>query len=96
MLYRRAVKKCMEKILGAAEDRKECKIPLPDTHAQMSKSYLTTVRGPTKPSWVRDLEREQTDVLDGSFTMEEVRRQLRRLPARLAPGPDGVTYGHWK
>jgi len=28
--------------------------------------------------------------------MEEVRRQLRRLPARSALGPDGVTYGHWK
>ena len=46
--------------------------------------------------WVRDLEREQMDVLEGLFTPEEVRRQLRRLPAHLAPGPNGVTYGHWK
>jgi len=96
MLYRRAAKKCVEKILGAAEDRKECKIPLPEIHTQMSENYSAAVRGPTKPSWVRDLEREQTDVLDGSFTTEEIRRQLRRLPARLAPGPDGVTYVHWK
>jgi len=96
MLYRRAAKKCVEKILGATEDRKECKIPLPDIHSQMSESYSTAVRGPTKPSWVRDPDREQTDVLDGSFTTEEVKRQLRRLPARSAPGPDGVTYGSWK
>jgi len=74
MLYRRAAKKCVEKILGATEDRKVCKIPLPDIHSQMSESYSTAVRGPTKPSWVRDPEREQTDVLDGSFTTEKVRR----------------------
>jgi len=58
MLYRRAAKKCVEKILGTAEDRKECKIPLPDIHTQMSESYSAALKGPTKPSWVRDPERE--------------------------------------
>ena len=28
--------------------------------------------------------------------VEEVRRQLRRLPAYSAPGPDGVTCAQWK
>jgi len=96
MLYRRAAKKCVEKILGDSEERKQCQIPLPDIHTQMSESYLTTVRGTTKPSWVMDPERETKDVLEGSFSKEEVKRQLRRLPARSAPGPDGATYGHWK
>ena len=39
---------------------------------------------------------ECTDVLDSPLMVEEVRRQLRRLPAYSAPRPDGVTYVQWK
>ena len=96
MSYRRGAKKCVEKILGEAEERRQCGIPPAEIHKQMTKSYSVAGRGPTRPSWINDPDRERTDVLDSPLTAEEVRRQLRRLPAYSAPGPDGVTYAQWK
>ena len=66
------------------------------TRGQMTKSYSTAGRGSNKPAWIADPDRETTDVLDAPFVVEEVRRQLQRLPAYSAPGPDGTTYTHWK
>ena len=96
MSYRRGAKKCVEKILGDAEERRQCGIPPEAIHRQMSKSYSAAGRGPDKPTWIQDPDREATGVLDSPLTVEEVRRQLRRLPAFSAPGPDGVTYAQWK
>ena len=76
--------------------RRQCGIPLRDIHKQMSKSYSEAGRGPDRPVWIEDPEREKTDVLETPFAVEEVRRQLRRLPANSALGPDGIAYAHWK
>ena len=62
----------------------------------MTKSYSTADRGPDKPAWIEDPNREKTDVLDTPLTVDEVRRQLRRLPAFSVPRPDGTTYTNWK
>ena len=96
MEYRKNAKRCVEKILDDAQERRQCGIPLGDIHKQMSKNYSEATRGSDRPAWIDDPEREKTDVLDTPFAMEEVRRQLRRLPANSAPGPDGTTYSHWK
>ena len=96
MSYRRGAKRCVEKILGDMQERRQCWI-LPNTiHDQMTKSYSTASKGPNKPVWIADPDREKTDVLDASFIAEEVRRQLQHLPAYSTPGPDGTTYAHWK
>ena len=96
MSYRRGAKKCVEKILGDTQERRQCGIPPAAIHDQMTKSYSTAGRGPNKPAWIADPDREKIDVLDDPFIAEEVRRQLQRLPAHSAPGLDGTTYAHWK
>ena len=78
------------------QERRQCGIPLGDIHKQMSKSYSEAARGSDRPAWINDPEREKTNVLEMPFAAEEIRRQLRRLPANSAPGPDGTTYAHWK
>ena len=62
----------------------------------MSKSYSKVGRGSDKPAWIDDPGREKTNVLEAPFAADEVRRQLRCLPAYSVPGPDGVTYANWK
>ena len=62
----------------------------------MSKSYSRASRGSDKPAWIDNPGREKTDVLEAPFAADKVRRQLRRLPAYSAPGPDEVTYANWK
>ena len=96
MAYRRGAKRCVEKILGDVQERRQCGIPPKAIHEQMTKSYSTAGRGPDKPAWIADPDREKTDVLDAPLMMDEVRRQLRRLPAFSASGPDGTTYTSWK
>ena len=96
MSYRRGAKRCIEKPLGDTQERRQCGIPLSTIHEQMSKCYSRGARGSNKPAWIDDPGREKTDVLEAPFAADEVRRQLRRLPAYSAPGPDGVTYANWK
>ena len=48
----------------------------------MTKSYSEAARGPNRPAWIDDPEREKTDVLETPFTVEEVRTTTSQLGAR--------------
>jgi len=58
----------------------------------MTETYASTHQEGEQPDWIRRPERKREDVLDARFTKEEIIFQARRLPARSAPGPDGLTY----
>ena len=60
MSYRRGAKKCVEKILGEAKERRQCGIPPAEIHREMTKSYSVAGRGPTRPTWINDPDRERT------------------------------------
>ena len=62
---------------GGHAGETQCGIPLGDIHKQMSKSYSEVAKGPDRPAWIDDPEREKTDVLETPFAAEEVKRQLR-------------------
>ena len=96
MSYQRGAKRYVEKILGDTQERHRCGILPEAIHDQMTKSYSTAGRGPNKPAWIADPDREKTDPLDTPFIAEEVRRQLQLLPAYSAPWPDRTIYTHWK
>ena len=85
MSYRRGAKRCIEKLLGDTQERHQCGIPPSTIYEQMSKSYSRAGRGSDKPAWIEDPDREKTDVLEAPFAADEVRRQLRRLPAYSYP-----------
>lgn len=54
-----------------------------------------TINENDQPNWIPPPKPpHQQSLLDSEITPEEVARQLKRLPNRSAPGPDGVTY-HW-
>ena len=93
--YRRNAKQCIQKLLQQEETRERCTIPMEVIQQHFNESGGAGHRD-HKPEWIEDPEREGKDVLDVSFTAGEVVHQLRRLPARSAPGPDGLTYQNWK
>ena len=94
--YRQNAKNCIQNLLHPNEEREVCNIPLDQIHHQMTEMYANTHQQGDQPDWIRRPERENTDVLDARFTKEEIIFQARRLPARSAPGPDGLTYQNWK
>lgn len=86
----------MEKILGDMQERRYCGVPLKAIHQQMSNNYLMAGRVAEKPTWIKDSEREKTDVLDTLLAVDKMQRQLRHFPAYSGPRPDGTIYTHWK
>ena len=76
MLYRKGAKACVEKVLGVNEHR-QCMIPLSNIHSKMLEGCMATTRGPTKPTWIEDPEREKTNVLRDPFAGDEMKRQMR-------------------
>ena len=96
MSYRRGAKACMEKVMGVKDEHCRCKLPLSNIHSKMLEGCMVTTKGPTMPTLIEDPEREKTNVLKDPFAADEVKRQMRRLPAWSAPSPDGTSYWNWK
>ena len=92
--YRANKKKCIRSILGEQSPR--CEIPLEELTNHFS---VELPPPPTSPPPTHLPERRESyDPDELTFPVEptEVHKQLKRLPSKSAPGPDGVTYDLWK
>ena len=92
--YRANKKKCIRSILGEQSPR--CEIPLEELTNHFS---VEPPPPPTSPPPTHLPERRESyDPDELTFPVEptEVHKQLKRLPSKSAPGPDGVTYNLWK
>ena len=48
------------------------------------------------PAWLHQNNNNKTDVMEDPILPEEVKRQIHRLPAKSAPGPDKISCAMWK
>ena len=53
MSYQKGAKRCVEKILGDTQKRRQCGIPPKAIHEHMTKTYSTAGRRPYKPAWIQ-------------------------------------------
>ena len=93
--YRANPRKCIRSILAKAKP-KQCPIPMEQLEQHFTSTYQppdVTVDSP--PSWLHQ-NNDKTDLMEDPIVPDEVKRQLCRLPAKSAPGPDKISYAVWK
>ncbi|CAL1299401.1 unnamed protein product [Larinioides sclopetarius] len=89
-LYRQNKKRAMREILNSLADR--CSIDCNYIY-----NYFSTAWGPalSDPTYYNLAEDGRVEVLDRPFTLKEVATKLRKAD-NTAPGPDRITYHHWR
>jgi len=93
--YRANPRKCIRSILSNSKP-KQCPIPM----EQLEQHFTSTYQPPdvaidSPPAWLHQ-KNNKTDVMEDLILPEEVKRQIRRLPAKSVPGPDKISYAVWK
>ncbi len=93
--YRANPKKCSRSLLSI-ERPKPCNTPIDQLEDHFHSTYSHPVDISSPPSqWLHQSD-QLGDVMDHAIQPSEVKFQLRCLPTKSSPGPDGVGYGSWK
>ena len=88
--YKANKKRCIRNICG--DDSPRCEIPLKDLENHFSDPLPQPPTGPPPVDLPQAEGAFDADELSQEVTAEEVKSQLKRLPAQSSPGPDGIPY----
>ena len=90
-LYRHQRPKAIQQILQETEAPR-CKLPLSSLEDRFKQTYSTQHHLDEAPDFLPPTPPNRMDVLEDPILPGEVKQQLKRLPAKSAPGPDKITY----
>lgn len=96
-LYRKSPKQAMQQIKQEPPPLR-CQIPCQDVqnHFEQLGSSTPNFDEPGPPPFGSWPATTDGDVMENEITQQEVKAVLKKMPHHSAPGPDYVTYTHWR